>query len=122
MRSRLIATLILSALSVALLFVIGSRLVRFSHIFRAHSGPALTQEQVELAYNSTSGGDEQRKEAIPRIIHQIFHNFKDLSDNTIPEDWEAQRQTCIKHNPDFEYKVRTQHLEPGCLVRWLMGR
>ncbi|KAM7189216.1 Nucleotide-diphospho-sugar transferase [Rhypophila sp. PSN 637] len=104
MRSRLIATLILSALSVALLFVLGSRLIRFSHIFRAHAGPALTQEQVELAYNSSTG---ERKEAIPRIIHQIFHNFKDPSDNTIPEDWEVQRQTCIKHNPDFEYKLWT---------------
>lgn len=110
MRSRLIATLVLSALSVALLFVVVTRIIRFSHIFRAHSGPALTQEQIEIAYNSSTGGD--RKETIPRIIHQIFHNFKDLSDNTIPGDWEAQRQTCIKHNPDFEYKVGTTSAMP----------
>jgi len=105
MRSRLLVTLVLAIFSAALLLLIASRIVRFSHIFRTHAGPALTQEQVELAYNRSIPAE--RQQVIPLIIHQIFHNFHDALDTTIPDDWEAQRQSCIKFNPDFEYRVRT---------------
>lgn len=105
MRSRLLITLILSIFSATLVLLVVSRVIRFSHIFQAHAGPALTQEQVELAYNASSPAG--RPLVIPPIIHQIFHNFHDPLDTTIPDDWEAQRQSCIKYNPDFEYRVRT---------------
>ena len=110
MRLRSLATLLTAIPVLALFLLIASRVARFIAIFGTHAGPALTQEEVEAAYNSTigDGGDKgaTRQQYIPRIIHQIFHNWKDPGNETLPADWDAVRQTCIKQNPDFEYHVR----------------
>jgi hypothetical protein len=42
---------------------------------------------------------------IPRIIHQVFHNWKDPGNETLPADWEAVRMTCVEKNKDWEYMV-----------------
>jgi inositol phosphorylceramide mannosyltransferase catalytic subunit len=88
--------------ALALLVIVASRVVVFVHIFQRHSGEALTQEQVEAAYNNGAHSTQ----FVPKIIHQIFHNWKDPNNETLPSDWEAVRKTCMALNPDWEYKVR----------------
>ncbi|KAJ4411340.1 hypothetical protein N0V85_003830, partial [Neurospora sp. IMI 360204] len=73
------------------------------HIFYQHPGIAITQRDVANAYlNGTLR--ETRKEQIPKIIHQIFHNWKDPANETLPSDWEEQRRSCVDNNPDWEYR------------------
>jgi mannosyltransferase OCH1-like enzyme len=88
---------------VLLVGYISTRLWFFVRIFMPHSGTRLTQEQIAIAHNSTPA--DSRRQLVPKIIHQIFHNWKDPGNETLPSDWEAIRQTCIKWNPDWEFKV-----------------
>ena len=107
MRLRSVTTL-LAVLSVLLLVgVIVPGVLRFVHMFGAHAGTALTQEEIEAAYNSTRG-EKTRPQRIPKIIHQIFHNWKDPGNETIPSDWDEVRATCKLHNPDFEHRLWTE--------------
>jgi mannosyltransferase OCH1-like enzyme len=89
-----------------LLGYIARRVYFFVHIFMPHSGIALTQEEVELAHNSSTLPDP-RPQHIPKLIHQIFHNWRDPANDTLPADWESVRQTCIAHNPGWDYKLWT---------------
>ncbi|KAL2023569.1 hypothetical protein VTK56DRAFT_2177 [Thermocarpiscus australiensis] len=107
MRVRPSPALLVAIAALVLTVLIAPHVARFVEIFRAHAGPALTQEEVETAYNRTSGG-KSRQEYIPKIIHQAFHNWKDPGNDTLPADWEAVRQTCINANPDFEYRLWTE--------------
>jgi len=91
---------------IALLTAIGycvSRLLVFKQIFFEHAGIAITQPEVEAAYQ---GANDTRPQLIPKIIHQVFHNWKDPGNETLPSDWDHVRKTCTDANPDFEYKVR----------------
>lgn len=91
---------------IALLTAIGycvSRLLIFKQIFFEHAGITITQPEVEAAYQ---GANETRPQLIPKIIHQVFHNWKDPGNETLPSDWDHVRKTCTDANPDFEYKVR----------------
>jgi inositol phosphorylceramide mannosyltransferase catalytic subunit len=101
-------TALLALLSILLLVgVIVPGVLRFVHMFGPHPGPALNQEEIEAAYNSTHD-DKTRPERIPRIIHQIFHNWKAPGNETIPSDWDEVRATCKLHNPDFEHRLWTE--------------
>jgi mannosyltransferase OCH1-like enzyme len=106
-RILVIAIIFSSILSVG---YIATRIWFFVHIFMPHTGTALTQEQVAIAHNSTT--PDPRPQLIPKIIHQVFHNWKDPTNEALPSDWEAVRQTCIKLNPDWEYKVRPHPPSP----------
>lgn len=79
-------------------------LVNVALIFSAHSGIALTQDEVDAAHNARS--PDPRQPQIPKIIHQIFHNWADPSNNTVPVDWDARHQSCIALHEDWEHKVR----------------
>lgn len=46
-----------------------------------------------------------REEHIPRIIHQVFHNWRDPGNETIPSDWDEVRKGCQDKNPGWEYHV-----------------
>ncbi|KAK3324821.1 nucleotide-diphospho-sugar transferase [Cercophora scortea] len=107
MRLRPLTVPLLSIFALALVVVIASRIVLFVHIFFEHSGPALTQEEVETAYNNATAAGEKRQQYIPKIIHQIFHNWKDPTNETLPGDWDATRNTCLQANPDFEHRLWT---------------
>ncbi|KAK0627958.1 nucleotide-diphospho-sugar transferase [Immersiella caudata] len=101
-------TALLALLSIVLLVgVVVPGVLRFVHMFGAHPGPALTQEEIEAAYNSTRG-EKTRPQRIPKIIHQIFHNWKDPGNESIPSDWDEVRATCKTHNPDFEHRLWTE--------------
>ena len=107
-RTRFLALLLLGLLLAGTVVV--PRVVRFVRIFGPHSGPALTQEEIEAAYNRKRGNDDDDvlPQRIPKIIHQIFHNWRDLGNEIIPSDWDAVRETCRFHNPDFEHRLWTE--------------
>ncbi|KAL2017365.1 hypothetical protein VTK56DRAFT_2288 [Thermocarpiscus australiensis] len=83
-----------------------SRLLFFKQIFFEHAGIAITQEEVAAAYNHTGNG---RTQYVPKIIHQVFHNWHDPGNDTLPPDWDALRRNCINLNPDFEFKLWTEN-------------
>lgn len=93
----------LSIIGLLVLVQAGLRTSRFIHIFGSHAGVALTQQQILDAH--TGSTPDERPQVVPKIIHQIFHNWKNPGNNTLPADWEKVRQTCIEHNPDWEYRV-----------------
>ncbi|KAK3328267.1 nucleotide-diphospho-sugar transferase [Cercophora scortea] len=93
---------------VALLMCFGygiSRLLHFKQIFFQHAGIAITQTEALKAYK---GPDDPRPQYIPKIIHQVFHNWHEPGNETLPSDWEKVRQTCVKSNPGWEYKLWTE--------------
>ena len=88
--------------AIALVTLLGysiSRLLFFKSIFFEHAGIRLTQPQVADAHNHSV-------QHIPKIIHNVFHNWRVPGNDTLPADWAAMRQSCMDTNPDFEFKVR----------------
>lgn len=92
-----------TALAILLLIYVGAKVNFFVHIFLGHSGVALTQGEIAHAHNATT--PDPRAGVVPPIIHQIYHNWKDPGNETIPAIWDAARQTCIDLHPGWEYKV-----------------
>ncbi|KAJ4382487.1 hypothetical protein N0V85_008592 [Neurospora sp. IMI 360204] len=90
----------LVALSAVILLSIPNirTMVQIAHYFASSS---LTPADVASTFNIPSEGKDQ---FIPKIIHQIYHNWEDPSNETIPAD---VRQACITTNPDFEYRLWT---------------
>ncbi|KAK3949926.1 hypothetical protein QBC32DRAFT_265709 [Pseudoneurospora amorphoporcata] len=112
-RSAMRVAIIATPLLLALHYFI-THLLAFIHIFYQHPGIAITQRQVANAYylnGTTLLGEEatgrKKKEYIPKIIHQIFHNWKDPANETLPSDWDAQRRTCVESNPHWEHRLWT---------------
>lgn len=101
---RLAGALVLST-AVLLLGYVATRIYFFAHIFMPHSGVALAQEEVEFPHNTTM--PDPRPQHVPKLIHQIFHNWHDPHNDTLPSDWESVRQTCIALNPGWTYKLWT---------------
>ena len=89
--------------SLAVAGYIVSRLLVFKQIFFEHAGISITQPQVAAAYG---GANETRPQLIPKIIHQVFHNWRGPGNETLPSDWDHVRKTCIDKNTDWEYRVR----------------
>ncbi|KAK5654779.1 hypothetical protein OQA88_6815 [Cercophora sp. LCS_1] len=83
-----------------------ARLLVFKQIFFEHSGIPITQPQVAEAYGGSVNGS--RPQLIPKIIHQIFHNWKEPGNETLPSDWNKVRQTCVDTNPGWEHKLWTE--------------
>lgn len=87
--------------TLVILLVLAFPAIKFARIFAEHSGISITQNEVALAHNATV--PDARPQLIPKIIHQIFHDWRNQS---MPSDWEQLRQTCIDLNEDWEYMVR----------------
>ena len=108
-RSRFSTLLILCG---AIAFTVGlvifiRRVLAFAHlfgIFGPHSGIRITQRQVADAH--ALGDKDPRIAVVPKILHQIFQNWNDPGNTTLPSHWEAARQSCIDLNPGWEFKVR----------------
>lgn len=90
-------------LIIALGYVLSGLLV-FKQIFFQHAGIPITQVEALRAHND----NDTRPQQIPKIIHQVFHNWHDPGNDTLPKDWEAVRQTCVKANPEFDVKLWTE--------------
>lgn len=99
-RTYVITTAIIAAVVTVILI---KQALAFIHLFRQHAGISITQEEVKLAYyNSSSPEQSGRHQYIPKIIHQIYH---DWSGKGLPDDWKKLQQTCIDLNPGWEYMV-----------------
>ncbi|KAK4159034.1 nucleotide-diphospho-sugar transferase [Cladorrhinum sp. PSN259] len=81
-------------------------LLRFKQIFFEHAGLVLTQAEVAEAYANHS--TDNRVEHIPKVVHQVFHNWKDPGNDMLPDDWFENRNNCIELNPDFEFMLWTE--------------
>jgi hypothetical protein len=106
-RTRRILIILCVVLSVALVIHLVTKAVAFAQlfgVFRPHAGIRITQAQVADAY-SNSANTHGKTPVIPKILHQIFHNWKDPGNATLPDHWTAARQSCIDNNPDWEVKV-----------------
>nr|POE52182.1 mannosyl phosphorylinositol ceramide synthase sur1 [Quercus suber] len=106
----------LLAFVLLLLIHLGFRLSSFIHIFFTHAGVALTQDEVLAAYNALDH-DARQQPVVPRIIHQIFHNWTHPAEETLPLDWQASRQTCLDLNQGWEHKLWTGRMSREFLER-----
>jgi hypothetical protein len=110
MRIRL-KTLFIGLCLVPVVVVIGvfvARILGFINIFFEHAGIVLTQTDVATAF--ASNDQDKRPQLVPKITHQVFHNWRQPGNDTLPPDWVQARQTCIDHNPDFKHMVRRKAL------------
>ncbi|KAK4230420.1 nucleotide-diphospho-sugar transferase [Podospora fimiseda] len=89
----------------AFIYIIIS-LLRFKQIFFEHAGLTLSQAEAADAYADPA--HENRVQQIPKIVHQVFHNWNDPGNNTLPEDWAKIRGNCMDLNPDFEFMIWTE--------------
>ena len=80
-----------------------SHLLTFIEIFSAHAGITLSQAEALETYEK--GANAGRIQYIPKITHQIFHNWRQPGNDTLPADWQQARQTCLDKNPGWEHKV-----------------
>lgn len=82
-----------------------SRTVAFIGLFNEHSGISLSQAEAANAHSSND--TDAQPQLVPKIIHQIFHKWKDSENDTIPADWTAIRQRCIDLNPGWKHVLWT---------------
>ncbi|PHH69006.1 hypothetical protein CDD82_133 [Ophiocordyceps australis] len=106
LRLRHLGTMVVAASAMLLLVTVSSRLAAFARLFGKHAGVGLTQTEIALAHNLTQ--PDVRREVVPRIIHQIYHDWRDPGNETLPADWEETRQTCVQLHPDWKYELWTE--------------
>lgn len=84
------------------LTLLACRVHAFVHLFYTHAGSTVTQPQVAQAYDTRELDVEPR---IPRVIHQIWHNWTDARSEELPGDWLESRRSCVDLNPGWENRV-----------------
>lgn len=100
------------AISLGILIHLIFRVTAFVHIFFEHAGILLNQEEILRGYSV----EDPKSAVVPRITHQIFHNWTHPEDETLPGDWASARQTCLDTNEDWKHMVSRIHTSP--LNRW----
>jgi inositol phosphorylceramide mannosyltransferase catalytic subunit len=98
MRSKHIITI---SLSLALLFFLGTQLAFFIQIFFKHAGIEITQKEIVERF----GGEGDGEGDIPKIIHHVFHNWHEVGNETLREDYQDTREKCRGLNEGWEFKV-----------------
>ncbi|CAH0019742.1 unnamed protein product [Clonostachys rhizophaga] len=98
-RSTVIAVLLL----IGAIWLLLPKILLVARIFGPHSGVSLTQPEA-LALHEKDKKDP-RVQVVPKIIHQIYHNWADPGNETLPADWAKLQATIIKLNPEYEYKL-----------------
>jgi inositol phosphorylceramide mannosyltransferase catalytic subunit len=98
MRSRHIITI---SLFLALLFFIGTRIAFFIQIFFKHAGIEITQKEIVDRF----AGEGQMDGGIPKILHHVFHNWHEVGNETLREDYRETREKCRGLNERWEFKV-----------------
>lgn len=97
MRFRII---VCSLAFIVVFYLLAIRIRSFVHLFFEHAGITLTQDDIALAHNETT--PEERTQYIPKIIHQVFHDWNNIG---MQDDWNKLRQTCISQNKGWQYVV-----------------
>ncbi|KAH8653462.1 nucleotide-diphospho-sugar transferase [Xylariales sp. PMI_506] len=108
LRTKRLLGIILAGIFSFLIIHFVIRLLAFAHIFglfRPHSGTLLTQLDVANAHSKVT--PDPRTPRIPKILHQIYHNWNDPTNDTLPGHWENERQSCVTLNPEWEFKLWT---------------
>lgn len=88
----------------ALLWVSIFHLYNFLCIFSVpepHRGQGLRQSEIVDLHKD----HPERPAVVPKIIHQIFHNWKEPGNETLPADWALQRQSCLDLHKDWDIKA-----------------
>ncbi|MCJ1391681.1 hypothetical protein MMC18_004546 [Xylographa bjoerkii] len=101
MRPRIYVIIVVVLVQVFLIL----RLVAFIQLFFEHSGIAITQNEIAEAH--PTGSEDPRPQLIPKIIHQVFHDWK-YHNQSMPSDWDEVRQTCIDSNIGWDYRLWTE--------------
>lgn len=95
----------------------------FIQLFFEHAGTAISQEEIWGAHFPSEGKKDERKPFIPKIIHQVFHNWKEPGNETMPGDWEEGRRGCVGKNGDWEVLVsRIDFFGGGVLILYSFGQ
>lgn len=92
--------LVVSVTAICALYLV-LRIVSFVHIFGEHAGSVLTQDEILESYQSRQPFSHDTV-YVPRIIHQIFHNWTDPENEALPTEWSSNRKSCIDLNPGWE--------------------
>lgn len=92
------------------------RTASFVHIFGQHAGIVLTQVEILEAYESRQPFSHDTA-YVPRIIHQIFHNWTDPENEALPIEWSKNRRSCIDLNPGWESWVNLHSVAPSAAAR-----
>ncbi|KAL2067502.1 hypothetical protein VTL71DRAFT_1927 [Oculimacula yallundae] len=102
--------LLLPLILLTALIVLGFHIVAFIHLFFEHSGIAITQDEILSAFFKDQDVSEgkRRKSYVPKIVHQVFHNWKDPGNETLPDDWRAVSKTCKEKNKGWKYMLWTE--------------
>ncbi|KAI0127713.1 putative mannosyl phosphorylinositol ceramide synthase CSH1 [Xylariales sp. AK1849] len=107
-RSRRILTAALLVIFAIIVIHILIKCLAFAHLFGLfgpHAGIRTTQLEIASAHNSSER--DPRTPVVPKILHQIFHNWKDPGNATLPPHWELARQSCFALNTEWEFKLWT---------------
>ena len=99
------------------------RIQAFVHLFFTHAGISITQQEIKDAFlNDTAAGfghgHTHRPQLIPKIIHQVFHSWREEGDGDeegkekMPNDWVEVSKSCKDFHKDWEYNV--------CLLNFLI--
>ena len=91
------------SLFLALLFFIGTRLAFFIQIFSKHEGIEISQKEIVDRFGGEGDGDGDG--GIPKIIHHVFHNWHEVGNETLREDYRDTREKCRGLNEGWEFKV-----------------
>lgn len=77
-----------------------------------HRGQGLQQSEIVKLHQE----HPERPAVVPKIIHQIFHNWKEPGNETLPGDWALQRQSCVDLHQDWEVMVSLLQPSPCCKI------
>lgn len=103
---RILITILAVPTTVIILFAC-SRIITFAEIFglfKPHSGIQITQQDIAAAHKVKTNPKEP---VVPKIIHQIYHNWHDANDDTLRQDWAAARKSCLDLHPGWQYMLWT---------------
>lgn len=106
--TRRILLVALCFLGACIVVYTGSSIIAFAQLFGKftdHSGIRITQGEIAAAYKNRTSSIPPTP-VVPKIIHQVFHNWDNPNDDTPPAHWQSARQTCVDLNPDWEHRVR----------------
>lgn len=111
-RPRALLSLLFFLLLFLILYFITTHLHAFVQLFFTHSGIAITQQEILTA--SQAPGAESRIQHVPKIIHQVWHDWKHVNnenasdiERSMPADWEEVSRSCREMNQGWEYNVST---------------